>query len=54
MKYDNIEDFFELDMVVTIIYGSYKRKDMIQEIKKETVEADIGIGESETWRWLNQ
>ncbi|XP_023767340.2 uncharacterized protein LOC111915933 [Lactuca sativa] len=54
-KHDDVEEFFEqLDSVVTVVCGSCKRKDMIREMQKETVVAEIGIGETEPGRGLNQ
>ncbi|KAL7606092.1 hypothetical protein Lser_V15G19753 [Lactuca serriola] len=48
-KHDDVDKFFEqLGLVVTVICWSCKRKDMIQEKKKERVATKIGIGETET------
>ncbi|XP_052619618.1 uncharacterized protein LOC111899568 [Lactuca sativa] len=55
MKHDGDEEFFEqLDLVVTVVGGSCKRKDMIQEMQKERVESEIGLGETVTGTRLNQ
>ncbi|KAL7614002.1 hypothetical protein Lser_V15G09224 [Lactuca serriola] len=54
-KHDDVEEFFEqLGLVVTVVCGSCKRKDMIREMQKERVTVEIGIGETETGRGLNQ
>ncbi|XP_023752232.2 uncharacterized protein LOC111900583 [Lactuca sativa] len=54
-KHDDVEEFFEqLGLVVTVVCGSCKRKDMIREMQKERVATEIGISETETGRGLNQ
>ncbi|XP_023753981.2 uncharacterized protein LOC111902371 [Lactuca sativa] len=54
-KHDDVEEFFEqLGLVVTVVCGSCKRKNMIREMQKERVAAEIGIGETKTRRGLNQ
>ncbi|XP_023767342.2 uncharacterized protein LOC111915937 [Lactuca sativa] len=54
-KHDDVDEFFEqLALVVTVVCGSCKRKDMIREMQKERVAAEIGIGETETGKGLNQ
>ena len=54
-KHDDVDEFFEqLVVVVIIVCGSCKRKDMIREMQKERVAAEIGIGETETGKRLNQ
>ncbi|KAL7592893.1 hypothetical protein Lser_V15G31753 [Lactuca serriola] len=54
-KHDDVEEVFEqLGLVVTVVCGSCKRKYMIREMQKERVAAEIGIGETETGRGLNQ
>ncbi|KAL7588129.1 hypothetical protein Lser_V15G40243 [Lactuca serriola] len=54
-KHNDVEEFFEqLALVVTVVCGSCKRKDMIREMQKERVESEIAIGETETGRGLNR
>ncbi|XP_023730872.1 uncharacterized protein LOC111878583 [Lactuca sativa] len=54
-KHDDVDQFFEqLALVVTVVCGSYKRKDMIREMQKERVAGEIGIGETKTGKGLNQ
>ncbi|XP_023758054.1 uncharacterized protein LOC111906535 [Lactuca sativa] len=54
-KHDDVEEFFEqLALVVTVVCRSCKRKDMIREMQKERVAAEIDIRETETGRGLNQ
>ncbi|XP_023766940.1 uncharacterized protein LOC111915517 [Lactuca sativa] len=54
-KYDDVDEFFEqLGLVVTVVCGSCKRKNMIREMQKERVATEIGIGETKTGRRLNQ
>ncbi|CAI9266475.1 unnamed protein product [Lactuca saligna] len=43
-KHDDIEEFFEqLVLVVIVICGSCKRKDMIREMQKERVATEIEV-----------
>ncbi|CAI9266032.1 unnamed protein product [Lactuca saligna] len=50
-KHDDVEEFFkQLTLVVTVVCGSCKRKDMIWEIKNVRVKAEIAIGETENWK----
>ncbi|KAL7616282.1 hypothetical protein Lser_V15G03992 [Lactuca serriola] len=54
-KYDDVDEFFEqLGLVVTVVCGSCKRKNMIREMQNERVATEIGIGETKTGRRLNQ
>ncbi|KAL7608359.1 uncharacterized protein LOC111909050 [Lactuca sativa] len=54
-KHDDVDEFFEqVALLVTIVCGYCKRKDMILEMQKERVAAEIGIGETETGKRLNQ
>ncbi|KAL7604754.1 hypothetical protein Lser_V15G16611 [Lactuca serriola] len=54
-KHDDVDEFFEqLGLVVTIVSGSCKKKDMIREMQKERVATEIGIGETKIGRGLNQ
>ncbi|XP_023755104.1 uncharacterized protein LOC111903566 [Lactuca sativa] len=54
-KHDDAAEFFEqVTFVVTVVCGSCKRKNMIREMQKERVAAEIGICETEPGRGLNQ
>ncbi|KAJ9548729.1 hypothetical protein OSB04_021272 [Centaurea solstitialis] len=54
-KHEGVKDFFEyLNMVVTTVSASYKRKDMIREAKRKRVADGIRSGEIKTGKELNQ
>ncbi|KAI3739944.1 hypothetical protein L2E82_30358 [Cichorium intybus] len=54
-KHDDAKEFFEqLALVVTVVCGSCKRNDMLLEMHKKRVEEEIGQGEIETGKGLNQ
>ncbi|XP_052622278.1 uncharacterized protein LOC111898095 [Lactuca sativa] len=54
-KHDGVANFFEkLSLVLNVVGGSCKRKDMLLENQGERVQMSIGNGELETGRGLNQ
>jgi hypothetical protein len=54
-KHEGVKDFFEyLNMVVTTVSASCKRKDMIREAKRKRVADGIRSGEIKTGKGLNQ
>ncbi|XP_023750523.1 uncharacterized protein LOC111898858 [Lactuca sativa] len=54
-NHDGAKDFFEqLTLVVNVVCASCKRKDIIRESYKERVQKEIGNGEIDTGRGLNQ
>ncbi|XP_023743007.2 uncharacterized protein LOC111891158 [Lactuca sativa] len=54
-NHDGAKDFFEqLALVVNVVCASCKRKDIIRESYKERVQKEIGNGEIDTGRGLNQ
>ncbi|XP_039053351.1 zinc finger MYM-type protein 1-like [Hibiscus syriacus] len=54
-SHDGAHEFFEqLALVVNVVCASCKRKDIIRESYKKRLKTEIGIGETETGRGLNQ
>lgn len=54
-KHDGVKNFFDLlALVVTVVNSSCKRTDMLREIHKDRIQEQIGNGEIETGKGLNQ
>ncbi|XP_039050969.1 zinc finger MYM-type protein 1-like [Hibiscus syriacus] len=54
-NHDGAHEFFEqLALVVNVVCVSYKRKDIIRESYKKRLQTEIGTGETEAGRGLNQ
>ncbi|KAI3763962.1 hypothetical protein L2E82_13960 [Cichorium intybus] len=54
-KHEGVKDFFEqIALVVNVVCASCKRKDILREKARESVQKAIGKGELETGRGLNQ
>ncbi|XP_039003134.1 zinc finger MYM-type protein 1 [Hibiscus syriacus] len=54
-NHDGAHEFFEqVALVVNVVCASCKRKDIIRESYKKRLQMEIGIGETETGRGLNQ